>query len=111
MGAFLETHCDIPLGDRHVRNRVNEVAENVLGLGGRVAIADPLAKQPIETAGRYGRGRSRRFHLDDVEAWMRDEKRGSRKVAKPLRASKGDSHAWSLVASNGVATLCCQRRA
>jgi DNA-binding transcriptional LysR family regulator len=65
----------------------------------------------IMAAGRYGRGRSRRFHLDDVEAWMRDDKRGSGKVAKPLRASKGDSHAWSLVASNGVATLCCQRRA
>jgi excisionase family DNA binding protein len=27
----------------------------------------------------YGKGRSRRFHIDDVEAWMRNEARGLRK--------------------------------
>jgi hypothetical protein len=51
VGAFLETHCDVPFGGHHVRDRIDEVAEDVLGLGGRVAIADPLAKQSIQAAG------------------------------------------------------------
>ena len=51
VGAFLEPHCDVPFGDHHVRGRIDEVAEDVLRLGGRVAVADPLAKQSIPAAG------------------------------------------------------------
>jgi hypothetical protein len=51
MAAFLETDLDVALAERHVRDRVDEVAEDVLGLGGRLTVAEPLAEQSIQTAG------------------------------------------------------------
>jgi hypothetical protein len=47
VGALLETHRDIALGDRHalMKSRID-----VPGPGGSVAVADLLPEQPIETA-------------------------------------------------------------
>lgn len=47
MRALLEAHRDIALADHHVRDRIDKVAEDVLALGGRVAIAEPLTEQPV----------------------------------------------------------------
>jgi hypothetical protein len=45
--ALLEAHRDVSLSDYHGGDCVDEVAEDMLGLGGRVAVADPLAEDAM----------------------------------------------------------------
>jgi hypothetical protein len=54
VGALLEAHLNIPLGDHHMGDRIDEVTEDVLGLGGGTAVIDLLAEEAIQAAGHQG---------------------------------------------------------
>jgi hypothetical protein len=50
VGTLLEPHDDLPLGDRDLGRGVDEVAEEMAGLGNLVTIPDANAQQSIEAA-------------------------------------------------------------
>src|SRR5437764_15056063 len=51
VSALLELHHDLRLGDRDLGRGIDEVAEQVAGLGDLVSVADADAQQAIEAAG------------------------------------------------------------
>jgi hypothetical protein len=50
VGALLEAHRDLALSDCHVGDSVDKIAEDMLGLGGRIAVAEPLYSHPAKRA-------------------------------------------------------------
>ena len=54
VGAFVERYVHAVVGDGHGRRDVQQVLEDLLGLGRGVDAADLLGQQPIQGAGHEG---------------------------------------------------------
>ena len=54
MGAFLESDLDVVLADLDLSRGVDEITEQVSGLGAFVSVRDTVAEQAVQAAGHEG---------------------------------------------------------